>query len=290
MPRLSITKTPKCYVGGAFIRSESGRVFPLHDGEGRFIANIPQCSRKDVRNAVEAAVKAQPGWVKRSGYNRGQILYRLAEMLEARCDEMAAAVVLSDADKDLDEARAEVLAAVDRMVHYAGWTDKYEQVLGNVNPVASAHFNFTVTEPVGITEVMAPDQAPLLGLISLVLPMITSGNTCIALASSIHPYPAILLGEMLATSDLPGGVVNLLTGFRTELLPTFASHEHLRVVSGVLTSSERKLLREGGAESVKRVHLRHAEEKIVWFADEQQGLEEIREGLEFKTIWHPIGA
>ncbi len=286
--RLPITKTPKCYVGGAFIRSESGRVAALHDASGVFFANIPQCTRKDLRNAVEAAAKAGPGWAKRSAFNRGQILYRLAEMIEARGGEMAEAILLGGGSKAA--AAREVAAAVDRIVHYAGWTDKYEQVLGSVNPVATSHFNFTVTEPMGIVGVIAPDDAPLLALLSLILPAITSGNSVVALASTTQSYPSILLGEMLATSDLPGGVVNLLTGRRAELLPTFATHEHLRALSGVANAEERQALRLGAAESVKRVRLLKAEEPIDWFADTAQGAEEIRALIEFKTTWHPVGA
>lgn len=287
MSRLQITKTPKCYVGGAFIRSESGRVAELYDGKGEFFANIPQCTRKDLRNAVEAAAKAGPGWSRRSAFNRGQILYRLAEMMEARGVELADSITLSGVSKA--EASREVAAAIERVVHYAGWTDKYEQVLGSVNPVASAHFNFTVTEPMGIVGILAPDDAPVLGLLSLILPAITSGNRVVALASTTQPYPSILLGEMLATSDLPGGVVNLLTGVRGELIPTFATHEHLRAISGVANTEERKALRLGAAESVKRVHLRKAEEPVDWFADKMQGAEEIRALIEFKTTWHPVG-
>ena len=286
--RLPITKTPKCYVGGAFIRSESGRVYALQDARGEFFANIPLCTRKDLRNAVEAAAKAGAGWAKRSAFNRGQILYRLAEMMEARADELTAAIQLGGASKT--EAAREVATAIERVVHYAGWTDKYEQLLGSVNPVASAHFNFTVTEPMGIVGILAPESAPLLGLISLVLPAITSGNSVIALASTAQPYPSILLGEMLATSDLPGGVVNLLTGQRADLIPTFATHEHLRALSGVANAEERKALRLGAAESVKRVHLMKAEDAIDWFDDSCQGLELIRQFVEFKTTWHPVGA
>ena len=286
--RLPITKTPKCYVGGAFIRSESGRVTALHDANGNFFANIPQCTRKDLRNAVEAAAKAGPGWAKRSGYNRGQILYRLAEMIEARKAEMAQAIALGGASEA--GASKEVAASIDRLIHYAGWADKYEQLLGSVNPVASPHFNFTVTEPMGIVGVLAPDDAPLLALISLIAPAITGGNAVVALASQAQPYPAIVLGEMLAVSDLPGGVVNLLTGLRSELIPTFATHEHLRAISGVASAAERRQLKLGAAESVKRVRLQKAEEAIDWFAESAQGLCEIRELVEFKTTWHPIGA
>ena len=199
--RLPITKTPKCYVGGKFIRSESGRVFPLTDRRGEFVAYIPQCTRKDLRNAVEAAAAAMPGWAGRTAYNRGQILYRLAEMLEPRASELVAALTIGGATPAA--AAREVTATIDRIVHYAGWCDKFEQLLGNVNPVASPHFNFTVTEHVGVIGLLAPDEAPLLALITLLLPVITSGNTVIALASETAPYASIVLGEMLAVSDLP---------------------------------------------------------------------------------------
>ncbi len=286
--RLPITKTPKCYVGGAFIRSESGRVAALNDAGGKFFANIPQCTRKDLRNAVEAAAKAGPGWAKRSGYNRGQILYRLAEMIEARGSEMAEAIALGGASDAA--ATKEVSASIDRLIHYAGWADKFVQVLGSVNPVSSPHFNFTVTEPMGIIGVIAPDEAPLLALVSLIAPAIAGGNSVVALASQARPYPAIVLGEMLATSDLPGGVVNILTGQRSEMLPTFATHEHLRALSGVANADERKQLRLGAAESVRRTRLQKSEDAPDWFADRAQGVHEIRELIEFKTTWHPIGA
>ncbi len=288
MTRLPITKTPKVYVGGVFIRSESARVFPLKDAEGNFFGNIPQCTRKDLRNAVEAAAKAGPGWAKRTAYNRAQILYRLGEMIEARAGELTEALLLGGGAKSA--AAREVVASVDRLIYYAGWADKYEQVLGNVNPVAAPYFNFTVTEPMGIIGVIAPEAAPLLGLISLVAPAITSGNTVVALASTTQPYPAILLGEMLATSDLPGGVVNLLTGFRKEMIPTFATHTHLRALVGVVNADERKTLALGAADSVKRTQFFKAESPPDWFAGPAQSLEAIRATLEFKTTWHPIGA
>lgn len=286
MNRLPITKTPKPYVGGAFIRSESGRTFPVKDAAGSFFANIPQCTRKDLRNAVEAAAKAGPGWAKRTAYNRGQILYRLGEMLEARRQEMIDTLVQFGA-ATADAAR-EVDTATDRLIYYAGWADKYEQVLGNVNPVAAPYFNFTVTEPMGVVGVIAPDARPLLGLVSLVAPIIVSGNTVVVVASEATPYPAILLGEMLATSDLPGGVVNILTGLRKELVPTFASHTHLRAISASAHAEDRKALRLGAAESVKRVHF--LAEATDLLADEAQSVYAIRDFLEFKTTWHPIGA
>lgn len=290
MTRLAITKTPKCYVGGAFIRSESGRVFPLEDANGAFVANIPQCTRKDLRNAVEAAAKAGPGWARRTPYNRGQILYRLAEMLESRSAEMADAIAL-DGAATLESARQEVAATCDRLLYYAGWADKYEQVLGNTNAVASAHFNFTVCEPMGIIGTIASDAAPLLGLVSQFAPIIVSGNTVVAHASEKHPMPAILLGEILAVSDLPGGVVNLLTGFRKELVPTFATHEHLRGLDTVVANAEeKKTLGLGAAESVKRLKIRDAA-AVDWTATgTHESVYAIRDFVEFKTTWHPIGA
>ncbi len=274
---LQITKTPKCYVGGKFIRSESGRVYEMRSSSGDFLANIPLCSRKDLRNAVEAAASAGPGWAGRSPYNRAQILYRIAEMLESRFAELAHAT-----------SEREVRATIDRIVHFAGWADKYEQVLGSVNPVASPHFNFTVTEPMGIIGILAPEDAPLLALMTLVLPAIVSGNAVVALASESQPYPSILLGEMLAVSDLPGGVVNLLTGSRSELIPTFATHEHLRAVSATATKAEATTLQQGAAESVKRVVI-HAP-KTDWFAGIHDSPYAIRDFVEAKTVWHPIGS
>ena len=288
MSRLPITKTPKVYVGGAFIRSESARTFPLKDAAGNFFANIPQCTRKDLRNAVEAAAKAGPGWAKRTAYNRGQIIYRLGEMLEARRADMTDALRVSGGTKAA--AATEISTTVDRLIYYAGWTDKFEQVLGSVNPVAAPYFNFTVTDPMGIVGLLAPEEAPLLALVSLIAPAIACGNAVVALASTAQPYPAIVLGEMLATSDLPGGVVNLLTGFRAELVPTFATHTHLRGIAGVASAAERKALKLGAAESVKRVKLSKTEEPVDWFSEKAQGLYELRDHLEFKTTWHPIGA
>lgn len=274
---LPITKTPKCYVGGAFIRSESGRVYEMRSSSGEFLANIPLCSRKDLRNAVEAAAKAGPGWAKRSPYNRAQIIYRLAEMMESRFAEMAAAT----SDK-------EVRITIDRIVHYAGWADKYEQLFGSVNPVATSHFNFTITEPMGIVGLLAPEDAPLLALVSLILPTIVSGNAVVALASKSQPYPSILLGEMLAVSDLPGGVVNLLTGDRAELIPTFATHEHLRALAGTATPEEITALQQGAAGSVKRTTFLPAD--LDWFSPDRDCPYAIRNFTEAKTVWHPIGA
>jgi acyl-CoA reductase-like NAD-dependent aldehyde dehydrogenase len=286
MSRLPITKTPKVYIGGAFVRSESARTYKVSDAGGTFYANMPQCTRKDLRNAVEAAAKAGPGWAKRTAYNRAQILYRLAEMIEARSAELVASLVQFGA-KEADASKG-MSVCVDRLIHYAGWADKYEQLIGSVNPVASAHFNFTVTEPMGVVGIIAPDSPPVLGLLSMIAPVIASGNTVVALASEKVPYPAILLGEMLATSDLPGGVVNLLTGFRKELIPTFATHAHIRAVYAVAGDEDRKTLRLGAAASVKRV--RFADSTTKWFDDSAQGLGFIRDFVELKTTWHPIGS
>lgn len=288
MPRLLVTKTPKCYVGGSFIRSESNRTYEIMDAKGEFFGNIPLCTRKDVRNAVEAAAKAGSGWSKRSGYNRGQILYRMAEMLEARSEELIAAHFPSNS-AEKKQAAIEVSTAIDRIIHYAGWTDKYESLLGSVNPVATSHFNFSVTEPIGIIAVAAPEEAPLLALISMILPIITSGNAVVALASEEKPYPAILLGEMLATSDLPGGVINLLTGKNADILPTFATHEHIRAISAFATLDERKLLQSGAADSVKRTTFIPAEKPYDWLSEKAQGLYHIRDFVELKTTWHPVG-
>ena len=290
MPRLPISKTPKCYVGGKFIRSESARTFPLNDATGEFFAHMPQCTRKDVRNAVEVAAKAGGGWAGRSAYNRGQILYRLAEMLEPRTAELVNALTLGGAT--VAEAKKEVAATIDRIVHYAGWTDKFEQILGNVNPVALPHFNFTVTESMGVIGVVAPDEAPLLGLLTCILPAVTAGNSVVVITSETAPYPAIALGEMLATSDLPGGVVNLLSGLRKEMVPTFATHEHIRGIGGVVNAADRKALEIGGAESMKRVKVFNTADAIDWYAGEgpKASLYAIADFLEYKTTWHPVGA
>jgi acyl-CoA reductase-like NAD-dependent aldehyde dehydrogenase len=298
--RIPVTKTPKVYVGGQFIRSESGRVFPIQKkttrsahapsiGHAGLLGNIPQCTRKDLRNAVEAAAKAGPDWAHRTPYNRGQIVYRLAEMLESRSGEIAQSLVISGAATTAAAAK-EVSASVDRLIYYAGWSDKYEQVLGNTNPVAGPFFNFTVAEPMGIVGIIADDSAPLLGLLSQIAPVIVAGNTCVCLASQEFPYPAIVLGELLAVSDLPGGVVNILTGFRKELVPTFATHTHIRGLNAIVNQEERKQLQLGAAESIKRVRARKRDDEFDWADAQSQSVYEIRDFIEFKTTWHPIGA
>jgi aldehyde dehydrogenase (NAD+) len=285
--RIPVIKTPKVYVGGAFIRSESGRTFPVYDSGGQFVANVPQCTRKDLRNAVEAAAKAGPGWSSRTPYNRGQIIYRLAEMLEARAHEMTD-VLRQFAPAWTSAAEQEVGQTVDRLIHYAGWADKYEQVLGSANPVAAPYFNFTLTEPAGVIGIIASDAAPLLGLVTQLAAAIVSGNTVVALASETTPYPAITLGEMLATSDLPTGVVNIITGYRKELIPTFATHTHIRGIDAVATGADATELRRGAADSVKRVKVRQPD--IDWSSESCESVYEIRNFVEFKTVWHPIGA
>jgi aldehyde dehydrogenase (NAD+) len=257
--------------------------------EAALLGNIPQCTRKDLRNAVEAAAKAGPDWAHRTPYNRGQIIYRLAEMLESRSGEIADSLVISGAATKA-AATKEVSASVDRLIYYAGWSDKYEQVLGNTNPVAGPFFNFTVAEPMGIVGIIADDAAPLLGLLSQIAPVIVAGNTCVCLASQEFPYPAIVLGELLAVSDLPGGVVNLLTGFRKELVPTFATHTHIRGLNAIVNQDEKKQLQLGAAESIKRVRARKRDEEFDWTDSESQSVYEIRDFIEFKTTWHPIGA
>jgi aldehyde dehydrogenase (NAD+) len=259
----------------------------VYDSGGQFVANVPQCTRKDLRNAVEAAAKAAPGWVRRTPYNRGQIIYRLAEMLESRADEMTSSL-RQFLPAWTSAAEREVGEAVDRLVHYAGWADKYEQVLGSANPVAAPYFNFTLTEPMGVIGIIASDAYPLLGLVTQAAAAIVGGNTVVALGSGATPYPAITLGEMLATSDLPAGVVNIITGYRKELIPTFASHTHIRGIDAVATGDDATSLRRGAADSVKRVKIRQPD--IDWSADSNESVYEIRNFVESKTVWHPIGA
>ena len=281
--RLAVRKTYKLYIGGAFPRSESGRTFVVNDAKGRFLANASRASRKDVRDAVAAARKAFPGWSGRTAYNRGQILYRVAEMLEGRqaqfVDELRAAGLGKNA------AVAEVETAVDRWVWYAGWADKLAAVHGSANPVAGPFFNFSTPEPTGVVGVVAPD-GPLLGLVSVLAPVIVSGNTCVVVASPSAPLPAVTLAEVLATSDLPGGVVNILTGHHGELAPWLASHMDVNALdlTGV-AADEVAALEEAAAGNLKRV-LR-PREREDWSADPGTG--RMTAFLETKTVWHPVG-
>ena len=280
--RLSVRKTYKLFIGGAFPRSESGRTVIVNDTKGRFVANAARASRKDVRDAVVAARKAQPGWAGRTGYNRGQILYRIAEMLEGRAGQFVEELRVTGLGKAA--ATQEVEAAIDRWVWYAGWADKLAQVTGSANPVSGPFFNFSTPEPTGVVGVIAPDS-PLLGLVSVVAPVIITGNTAVVVASEPAPLPAITLAEVLATSDLPGGVVNLLTGHRTELAPWLASHQDINAID--LTGAPTDLAADSeraAADTLKRVHRPAAED---WTTD--PGTTRITAFLETKTVWHPVG-
>ncbi|CAN5822669.1 aldehyde dehydrogenase family protein [soil metagenome] len=287
--RVEVRKTYKLYVGGAFPRSESGRSYVVSDSRGRFLANAAQASRKDARDAVVAARKAQPGWAGRTPYNRGQVLYRVAEVLADRREQFveqlraAEGVGQRKADAYLD-------AAVDRWVWYAGWADKVAQVLGGANPVAGPYFNLSVPEPTGVVAVMAPAD-PLLGLVSVVAPAIVTGNTVVVVASRPHPLPAVTLGEVLATSDLPGGVVNVLTGSATEIAPWLASHRDVDALdlSGVDADTDgpdlAHDLEAAAAETLTRV--RRPEPGADWLRT--PGLDRLSWTLETKTVWHPVG-
>jgi acyl-CoA reductase-like NAD-dependent aldehyde dehydrogenase len=281
--RLGVRKTYKLYIGGAFPRSESGRSYEVSTSDGRFLANAAQASRKDVRDAVVAARKAQPGWAKATAYNRGQVLYRVAEMLEGRRAQFVAEV----RDAGAADPESEVDDAIDRWVWYAGWTDKVTAVLGAVNPVAGPYFDFTVPEPTGVVAVLAPQRSALLGLVSVVAPVIATGNTCVVVAAGDRPLPAITLAEVLATSDLPGGVVNLLTGSAAELAPWLAAHADVNAIdlAGVEHSDAAELER-AAAQTVKRV-LRTPPTEPDWTAD--PGTRRLSAFLELKTVWHPLG-
>jgi acyl-CoA reductase-like NAD-dependent aldehyde dehydrogenase len=264
MARLPVKKTYKLYIGGAFPRSESGRSY---EAEGQ---NVARASRKDLRDAVRAARQAFPGWSGLTAYNRGQILYRAAEMMEARSADLAAVCTGPD----------EVAAAIDRLVWYAGWADKLAQALGSANPVAGPYFNFTVPEPTGVVGVLCPDEPPLGGIVTRMAPVIVSGNTIVAIASEHHPVAAIELAEVLATSDLPGGVVNILTGRQAELAPWLASHMDVNAIDVTGADGDRAELERSAAENVKRV---------ICGADDGQSLWDISAFVELKTVWHPIG-
>ncbi|WP_338742810.1 aldehyde dehydrogenase family protein [Actinomadura luteofluorescens] len=279
--RLAVRKTYKLYIAGAFPRSESGRSYPVTDPKGRFLANASKASRKDARDAVVAARKAFPGWSARTPYNRGQILYRIAEMLEGRRDQFTDELRHTGASKAA--AAAEVDAAVDRWVWYAGWADKLDAVAGAANPVSGPFFNFSTPEPTGVVAVIAPDS-PLLGLVSVLAPVIVSGNTAVVVASEPAPLPAITLAEVLATSDLPGGVVNILTGHRTEIAPWLAAHMDVNAIdlTGV-PDDDVPGLQDKAADNLKRV-FRATDD---W--TQEPGTARLTAFLETKTVWHPVG-
>jgi acyl-CoA reductase-like NAD-dependent aldehyde dehydrogenase len=284
--RLDVRKTYKLYVGGAFPRSESGRSYEVLDHKGRFLANASQASRKDGRDAVAAARKAFGGWSSRTPYNRGQVLYRVAEVLEGRRAQFVEEVSLSEG---VSRSKAEVAVdtAVDRLVWYAGWADKLAQVVGGANPVAGPYFNFSLPDPTGVVAVVAPQDSSLLGLVSVIAPVVVSGNTAVVVTSHRRPLPAITLSEVLATSDVPGGVVNVLTGDAAEIAPWLASHMDVNAIdlTGVEDPALGRDLEVSAAENLKRV-LRPAP-GTDWAAE--PGIERMTAFLETKTVWHPIG-
>jgi acyl-CoA reductase-like NAD-dependent aldehyde dehydrogenase len=286
--RIDVRKTYKLYLGGAFPRSESGRTYVVSDAKGRFVANAAAASRKDARDAVQAARKAFGGWAGKTPYNRGQVLYRVAEVLEGRRGQFVEEV---QAGEGLTKRAAEaaVDAAVDRLVWYAGWADKLAQVVGGTNPVAAPYFNFSLPEPTGVVAVIAPQQSSLLGLVSVLAPVVVTGNTCVVATSTERPVPAITLSEVLATSDVPGGVVNILTGSLGDTAPTLASHMDVNAIdlTGLAgdpaTATE---LEVAAAENLKRVRRAPAAEPD-WTQD--PGIDRMTAFLETKTVWHPVG-
>ncbi|MDP5182860.1 aldehyde dehydrogenase family protein [Blastococcus sp. BMG 814] len=284
--RLAVRKTYKLYVGGAFPRSESGRTYEVTDAKGHFLANASWASRKDARDAVVAARGAFPKWSGATAYNRGQVLYRVAEVMEGRhvqfCEEVAAGEGLSSS-----KARAAVDAAIDRWVWYAGWTDKLASVLGGANPVAGPYFDFSLPEPTGVVAVLAPQQSSLLGLVSVLAPVLATGCTAVVVTSKERPLPAVTLGEVLATSDVPGGVVNLLTGDAEELGPWLAEHADVDAIdlTGAPAGRAMEFEREA-AGTIKRV-VRPPVTEPDWTAD--PGLSRMTPFLETKTVWHPMG-
>ena len=282
--RIAVRKTYKLYIGGAFPRSESGRSYPVTDSSGGFLANAALASRKDARDAVVAARKAFGGWSSATPYNRGQVLYRVAEVLEGRRAQFASEVRLATG-MPMDDAFAEVDAAVDRWVWYAGWADKIAQVRGGANPVAGPYFNFSVPEPTGVVAVLAPQDSSLLGLVSVLAPVIVSGNTAVVVASEKYPLPAVTLAEVLATSDVPGGVVNMLTGRVAEIAPWLASHMDVNAIDvGGAPGALADDMAVAAAENLKRVIRLPGGD---WAAE--PSLERMFGYLETKTVWHPMG-
>ncbi|MGC4985517.1 aldehyde dehydrogenase family protein [Streptomyces sp. DT193] len=283
--RLSVFKTYKLYVGGKFPRSESGRVYEVSDSKGKWLANAPQSSRKDARDAVVAARKAFGGWSGATAYNRGQVLYRVAEMLEGRKEQFVREV--ADAE-GLSKAKAAAVvdAAIDRWVWYAGWTDKIAQVVGGGNPVAGPFFNLSSPEPTGVVTVLAPQESSFLGLVSVVAPVIATGNTVIVIASEKSPLPALSLGEVLATSDVPGGVVNILSGRTAEIAAPLAAHQDVNAID--LAGADEVLAKEleiAAADNLKRV----LRPQAVDYA-RTPGTGRLTAFLETKTVWHPTGS
>ena len=283
--RVDVRKTYKLYLGGAFPRSESGRSYPVSSARGKLLAHAAQASRKDVRDAVVAARGAFPKWSAATAYNRGQVLYRIAELLEGRREQFVAEVQAAEGGT-ARRAEAQVDAAVDRWVYYAGWADKYAQVAGGTNPVAGPYFTFSLPEPTGVVGVIAPQQSSLLGLVSVLAPVLTTGNTAVLVASEQRPLPAVSLTEVLATSDVPGGVVNVLTGHTAELAPWLASHRDVNAVdlSGVEDPEARAELQRAAADNVKRVFVPRTDDLT-----RDPGTTRLAAFVETKTVWHPIG-
>ncbi|GAA1023354.1 MULTISPECIES: aldehyde dehydrogenase family protein [Amycolatopsis] len=284
--RISVAKTYKLYLGGKFPRSESGRVYPVTDSKGAFLANAAHASRKDLRDAVSAARKAFPGWSSATAYNRGQVLYRVAEVMEGRRAQFAAEVAACEGVA-AKKAESIVDAAIDRWVWYAGWTDKIASVLGAANPVAGPYFSFTTPEPTGVVGVLAPQESSLLGLVTVLAPVLATGSTAVLVSSADRPLPAITLSEVLATSDVPGGTANILTGRAAELGPWLASHGDVNALDPTgATPADRVTLAQEAAGTVKRV-LSVPDTEPDW--TEEPDLSRIRRYLEAKTVWHPMG-
>jgi acyl-CoA reductase-like NAD-dependent aldehyde dehydrogenase len=282
--RLEVLKTYKIYIGGQFPRTESGRFYNPTNAAGKKLANVCLSSRKDFRDAVVAARGAVSGWSGRAAFNRSQILYRMAEMLEGRKAQFIDELVQQDATKA--KAEKEVNLAIDRLIYYAGWCDKYQQLFSAVNPVASSHFNFTVPEPTGVVSIIAPQGDSLLGLVSVMAPVIAGGNTCVILASETKPLCAVTLAEVLHSSDLPGGVVNILTGKPAELATWFVDHMDVNATIYCENNSDvKKMIRERSAVNLKRISFY---DTINWFTGEGQSPYFIMDTQEIKTTWHPI--
>jgi acyl-CoA reductase-like NAD-dependent aldehyde dehydrogenase len=286
--RLDVRKTYKLYIGGNFVRSESGRYLPARSAAGDPLDNFCQASRKDFRDAVAAARTAFDGWANKTAYLRGQILYRAAEMLQNRAVELAREISRST-QADPADAQREVTVAIDRLVYFAGWTDKYPQIFGSVNPVATSHFNFTTPDPTGVVVVLAPDEPTLAPLVSLVGPVILSGNSAVVVASDKFPLPAVTFSEILATSDLPGGVVNLLTGKRSELVAHIAGHMDVNAVVDGMGGAELQTKLQGGSALNLKRYANHALPAEDWFTARAEDPYWILDTVEFKTAWHPIG-
>jgi acyl-CoA reductase-like NAD-dependent aldehyde dehydrogenase len=283
---LEVRKTYKLYVGGEFIRTESGRADEIASSKGGFLANVSRGSRKDLREAVRKAREAQPGWASKTTYLKGQILYRMAEMLESRVASFES-LLRETRGLTAAAARAEVRASIDRLVHYAGWSDKFTALLGTVNPVSSSYFDFSVPEPMGVVGIVAPDAPDLLGLVSHLAPVVVAGNAAVVLVSEKHPLASLEFAEVLATSDLPGGVANLLSGRREELVPHLARHMDVHAIIDAGPDADvSKALAEDAAVNVKRVR-RYA--LGDYRRDDGQGLDFIESCVEIKTTWHPIG-